>query len=336
MSVKQSPLTVITCDFVEPNLDWEVGRYADAGVIYRYYQLRQAAPKELLENIADADVLVVDQAKITDEVMRGLHRCKLIVRHGEGYDNLNLEAATQAGIVCVNQPGYFSQNVAEQTFAMALSLALRVPVQQEIAAAPAADSGWLYHKAMPYSSLGALSVGIIGYGKIGRKTAELFKPVAARVRVYAPRADTGGLSMALDNLLSQSDIICLHVPATSETVGMFDRKTLAKMKKGAIFINTARGAIVDTDALVQALESGQLAGAALDCTQPEPLPKDHPLHSMSNVIITPHMSWYSENALWSIRRAIMDDVLGVLRNRIPQTVVNPEVFKNPDCRLGFP
>ncbi len=335
----KNPFTVVTSDYVAPDLKWEVEQYNEAGVTFRYHQLRQATPVELLEEISDADVLVVDQAKITEEVMQGLSRCRLIVRHGEGFDNLDLNAAARAGIVCINQPGFFSQNVAEQTLAMIMAIALRIPMQRKVATLPIPGRGWNNHHAMPYNGLKTLSVGILGYGKTGRMTARLLKPLVREVIVHDHHASkseiesSGYMPVNLENLLSQSDIISLHVPATVTTAGMFNSGLIAKMKKGAILINTSRGSIVDTEALIQALKEGHLVGAALDTTQPEPLEKDHPLLYMDNVIITPHMCWYSENAMWDIRRSIVNDVLGILKGRMPKTVINPEVLDSSNCRL---
>ena len=183
--------TVVTSDYVVPDLNWEEAQYNEAGIEFRYYQLRQATPSELLKSVSDADVLVVDQAKITAEVIQGLTKCKLIVRHGEGFDNLDLDAATQAGIVCINQPGFFSQNVAEQTLSLALALALRIPVQQKVAALPIPGKGWNNHQIMPYNGLKTLSVGIIGYGKTGRRTARLFKPLVKEVFIYDHHVSNG-------------------------------------------------------------------------------------------------------------------------------------------------
>jgi len=336
------PMIIVQTDYVEPNLDWEADQYARAGVDYRRHQLRLASPEALIDAAKDADVLVVDQSRITREVIAGLDRCRLIIRHGDGYDNLDVQAATEAGIVCANEPGFWSREAAEQAFVLALILALRIPQQQEVARHPRTgeNAGWNLGEAMPYGSLGSLTVGLVGCGKIGRHALSLFLPVAGAVLVSDPFVrdfeieGLGARSAPLDILVAESDIISLHVPATEETVGLFDAAMLARMKKGALLVNAARGSLVDTDALAAALESGQLGGAALDSTDPEPLPADHPLFGMTNVIVTPHMGWYSEDALSAIRRRIVEDALGALDGRIPESVVNPEVLKQPKLRIG--
>jgi|GEM_PF-88757 len=341
MKQKSNRLICVTTDHVEANLLWEEEQYRDTGVDYRHYQLRFAAAREILEVAKDAHVLVVDQAKITPEVIAGLSACQLIIRHGDGYDNLNLEAATEAGIVCVNEPGFWSKEVALQAFALGLSLLLKIPVQQSIAASYVPDSnvGWNLAAAMPHKNPGNLVAGIIGFGKIGTHAVSLFGSVMKEVLVRDSHADPsevesrGARLVSLDELLSQSDIISLHVPAKASTTGMFNRQRIASMKRGAVLVNTSRGSIVDSDALLAALVSGHLAGAALDSTVPEPLPGNHPLFDIPNLIITPHMGWYSEDALQAMRKQIVHDVLGVRDGRIPKTVLNQAVLKQANLRL---
>ena len=331
----------VTTDTVEPDMSWERNQYASTRVDYRVHQLRKAGAAEIVEASADAHILVVDQAQICADVINGLNHCRLIIRHGDGFDNLDLNAATRAGIVCINEPGHWSREAAEQAFTIALSLALKIPVQESVARRPVSTgSGWKLQEIMPYQSLATRTVGILGFGKIGSWASRLFGSVVGRVLVCDPGKNDyiieegGGLPVDLDELVAQSDILSIHVPATDKTVGLFDRDLLNNMKDGAILINTARGSIVDTSALVEALESGKLSGAGLDSTNPEPLPEDSPLFRHPNVIITPHMGWYSEDALKRMRRSIVRDVLAAAEGIIPKTVVNPEVLDSPSLRFG--
>jgi len=337
-SVKNQPFVCVTTDFVEPNLEWEQKEYEKAGINYRINQLRTAGAARLVAAAGDADVLVVDQAKISREVVTGLPRCLLILRHGEGYDNLDIKAATEAGIVCANEPGFWSREVAEQALAFALSLTLKLPIQQTIAREGSAQ-GWNYEEATPYWTFSSRTVGIIGFGKTGALACELFSPLVSRVLVSdksASRAainEAGGVFANLSELLEVSDIISIHIPATSKTIGLFDSALIGKMKRGAILINVSRGSIVDTDALCKALLEGKLSGAGLDVTNPEPLPRGHPLLSIPNVIITPHMGWYSEEALWKLRRQMVFDVCAIRNGELPDSVINPEVLKSSRLRL---
>jgi len=337
-SVKSQPFVCVTTDYVEPDLEWERREYETANIVYRINQLKSAGAAELVAAARDADVLVVDQARISREVVAGLSRCQLILRHGDGYDNLDIEAATGTGILCANEPGFWSREVAEQTLALALSLTLKLPLQQTVAREGSAQ-GWNYERITPYWTLISRTVGIIGFGKTGALACKLFSPLVSRILVNDPSASRGAIKKAggepssLDELLAGSDIVSIHIPATSKTIGLFDSTLIKKMKRGAILVNVARGNIVDTDAICAALLQGHLSGAGLDVTDPEPLPKGHPLHSIPNVIITPHMAWYSEEALWNLRQQIVADVCAARDGRLPQSLINPEVLKSSRFRL---
>lgn len=331
----------ITTDYVERDLEWEAAQYAAAGIEFRALNLRNAQASELIRNCADADVLVVDQAKITAEVLERLPRLKLAIRHGDGYDNLDLTAATRLGIVCANEPGFWSREVAEQAFALALSAVLKLPLQAEIARTPrAGGEGWDLQRAMPIRSFGRLTAGLIGCGKIGSHALTLFRTVFERVLVHDSYIDRneieklGGEAVSLERLLAEADVVSLHMPATETTTGMMDASRIASMKRGAVLINTARGPLVDTEAAADAVESGHLAGLALDTTNPEPLPAGHRLFSLPNVLITPHLGWYSENALQAMREQIVADVKSAAAGNIPASVVNPDVLDSPTLRIG--
>lgn len=333
----------VVTDYVERDLEWEREQYAEAGVVFETLQLRGAPPDHLLEHTADADVLVVDQAKITAEVIAGLRQCKLIIRHGDGYDNLDVAAASAAGILCANKPGFWVGNVAEQTVLLALSLLRRFSAQLQVANHPLTGehSGWDLSPAMPMPQIGSMTAGIIGYGKIGHAVAPLFSAMFARVLVADPKVSSGERVSGLpnvtgathDQLYAESDLISLHVPANENTTGMIGAHALSRMKPGSYLINTARGAVVDSQALSDALERGHLAGAALDVTSPEPLPEDHRLRTYDNVIITPHLGWYTEDAMWNLRRSIVADVLGVREGVAPESVLNGALLSTPACRL---
>jgi len=337
-SAKSRPFVCVTTDYVEPDLEWERGKYETANIVYRINQLKGAKATELVAVARDADVLVVDQARISREVVAGLSKCRLILRHGDGYDNLDIEAATEAGILCANEPGFWSREVAEQALALALSLTLKLPVQQTVAREGSAQ-GWNYERITPYWTLSSRTVGIIGFGKTGALACNLFSPLVLRILVNDPNASrsamkkAGGIPSSLDKLLAASDIVSIHIPETSKTKGLFNSALIGKMKRGAILVNVSRGSIVDTDALYEALLQGRLSGAGLDVTNPEPLPKGHPLFSIPNVIITPHMGWYSEEALWNLRRQIVADVCAVRDGELPWSLINPEVLKSSRFRL---
>lgn len=332
----------VVTDYVEKDLDWEREQYEAAGVAFEPLQLRGAGAGRLLEHVSDADVLVVDQARITPEVIAGLRKCTLIIRHGDGFDNLDVAAATDAGILCANKPGFWSVNVAEQTVLLALSLIRKLPAQLAVAAAPrdGENSGWDLSPAMPMRLAGSLTAGVVGYGKIGEVVASMFSVLFDRVLVSDPGVTPGEklsganvVGASHEELYRSADLVSLHVPANEKTTRMIDAAVLALMKPGGFLVNTARGAVVDSDALANAVQSGRLAGAALDVTSPEPLPTDHPLRACDNVMVTPHLGWYAEDALWNMRRSIVADVLGARDGTAPASVLNRELLSSPACRL---
>lgn len=327
-------------DFVEPDLNWEAESYESTGVDFKAFQLRNADAAQLVRELSDAQVLVVDQAKITRAVLEGLPEVKLIIRHGDGYDNVDVAAATELGIAVANKPGFWSEEVADQALVLALAAVRKIGVQRIIAArtGQTADSLWNLKAAFPLARLRALTVGVIGFGKIGRhfaaKTAALGMKVVVHDAMIEARViqEAGYSAVSFEELLAVSDIVSPHVPATPQTTGLFTAQTLAMMKPTAILVNSSRGAVVVTDDLVAALRNGVIAGAALDATSPEPLPQDHPLLSMPNVIVTPHLGWYSEDAMWEMRRSIVEDVIALGSGKLPVSVVNPDVLKRENSR----
>ncbi|MGI9255755.1 MAG: C-terminal binding protein [Salinispira sp.] len=359
----------VATDFSPVGSEWGSERLGAAGIEFCAFQLRGGSPALLLRHIADADVVIVDQAQISAEVISGLTNCALIIRNGDGYDNVDVDAASTRGIVCINKPGFWSREVAEQTLALTLSLLRNLPRQQEAARSPLINAGWDVSLPIAQKRLSDLTAGIIGFGRIGAQAAELFSAVFARVLVYSPslspvpasanatqksappasanaasadavlsnagrRLPWNSISVSLDELRAESDVVSLHLPASGSSIGMVSADFFAGMKRGACLINTARGSLVNTDALLAALRSGQLGGAALDVTSPEPLPAGHPLLGMSNVIVVPHMAWYSETSLRNMRVSIMDDVLALAQGRLPAGILNPQVLHSAQFRLG--
>ncbi|TFG57612.1 MAG: C-terminal binding protein [Spirochaetales bacterium] len=320
-------------DYVEEDLDWEAGEYKKAGIDFKAFKLRGADPDALLAEVRDADVLVVDQAKINADVMAGLEHCGLIIRHGDGYDNLDLAAATARGIVCVNKPGFWVEEVANH--ALLLTLAALARFKKQLAMAASFDrknNSWNLKRIFPLPRHTSNTIGILGFGKVGRVFAAKTQALGFRVSAHDPLVDpeiirkAGAAPVGFDELIAEADALSLHVPGLPGTSGLFTGAVFSRMKPTAVLINTSRGAAVNTKDLVSALQEGIIAGAALDVTNPEPLPEGHPLFDMDNVVITPHLAWYSEDALWTMRKSIMQDVLNFRDGRLPASVVNPEVL----------
>ncbi len=241
---------------------------------------------------------------------------RVVARYGVGVDNVDLAAAAARGIVVTNTPGANARSVAELTVALLLLLAR--PVLR--AAAETRAGGW---PRLPGLSLAGKTVGLVGFGAIGRQTARLLAGFDCRLLAYDPllneatAAALGVRPAGLDELLAASDFVSLHAPVTPATCGMVNVAFLARMKPGAALVNIARGELVDEAALLDALTSGRLRGAALDAFAAEPPGGDNPLLALPNVIATPHMGAHTDGATTAMGRMALADCLAVLRGEEP-------------------
>lgn len=268
------------------------------------------------EDAVNAEVILVRAEKITAKDIGAFKKCRAIIRYGIGLDKIDLEAATQAGIAVCNVPDFCVQEMADHTVALALTLHRRLPEYQE-----AARKGeWLLQRNMPISDSSAQWFVTLGFGRIARQVLHRAKAFGFQVAAADPFVseqtiqNEGVVPLSLDQALCQADLLSLHCPLTPDTRNLLNADTLATMKTGAVLINTARGALVDTEALTVALEQGKLRAAGLDVTEPEPLPVGHPLYHMQQVIITPHMAWYSEQAESRLKKLVAEEALRALKN----------------------
>lgn len=321
-----------TTDYVEPDMEWEETRYAAEGVDYRALQLRFAPEDEVIAAVADAQVIITDQVRISRAVIEAAPELKLVIRHGEGYDNVDVVAATKRGVAVANKPAFWSEEVADHALTLILAGRSKLGVQQRIARRDGLEPTvpWRVAEAFPIPRITGLVLGIIGFGKIGRLLAARARALGMEVLVSDPFVseidEAIGEAVPLNTLLERSDAVSLHVPATAGTEGLLDAGAFGRMKPTATVVNCSRGAVIVTDDLVEALRSGTIASACLDATDPEPLPQGHPLLVMPQVIVTPHLAWYSDEALGKMRRSIVEDVLAFAGGEYPASVVNPEVL----------
>jgi D-3-phosphoglycerate dehydrogenase / 2-oxoglutarate reductase len=289
---------------------------------------RQAGSVTLLDNcnedtliraLSDADALLMrTYARITRRILNHATRLKVIGRGGVGLENIDLEAARERGITVVHTPAAGTDAVADLTVGLILSLL------RGIHRCDSAVRAGKFHDARnaPLGlDLRTLSLGIVGMGRIGRAVATRCALGFEMPVLYNDIIDVGPFPfdarpVSKDELYAQSDIISLHVPLTDQTRKLINKTALAKLKRDAILINTARGAVVDSDALVAALTGNRLAGAALDVTDPEPLPEDHPLLSLPNTLFTSHIGARTRQAQERMD-AVVDDVIRVLRGEQP-------------------
>ncbi len=282
----------------------------------------------LLPLIVDAEVLVASCfAQVPAELIEAGGRLRGIVKYGVGVDNIDLRAAAKRGIPVVNCPDYGSGTVADHAFALLIALARRLTVQD----AEFRKHGWYWpEERFCGVDLERKTLGIIGLGRIGRKMARRAAGFDMRVIAYDPYIDVGSVeadscrvrSATLDELLTSSDFVSVHCVLTPETRLLLGERELRSMKTTAYLIDVSRGAIIDESALVRALRAGWIAGAGLDVFGCEPLPDRHPLLSMPNVVVTPHLAWYTREAAARQSQQAADAVLDILAGRRPRSVVN--------------
>jgi D-3-phosphoglycerate dehydrogenase len=332
-------ITFKITDYIEPDLVWEEEECRRLGIHFVYYQLKDALPGEIIKQVKDADIVLVNMARFSSEVIEGLPSVKLILRHGVGYDNVDVAAATARGIVFANQATASSEDVAEHAVMLILETYKKKNFQNKLLKGWVESRQWSSQKIAPLHRLAGKTLGIVGCGNIGSRVFKKIKGFGLDVLVCDPylsqeRLDALGVTHTrFEELLKKSDIVTIHVPVTEETRGIFNREAFSRMKRSAVVINTARGPIVKTADLIQALKDGTISGAGLDVFEKEPPAPELELLSMDNAVISPHIAWYSEEGDWDIRSMIMDDVRGFLLGKPPRYVVNPEVFESPKLRF---
>lgn len=285
--------------------------------------------EEGLRECDEADAILVRWLKVGPDLIRRFRRCKIIVRYGVGYDNVDLSAATQANIMVGHVPHYCLDEVA--THALALLLAC---VRNIIAAHHRLAGGsWEANPPEKSFRMAGRTMGLIGLGNIGQTVARKLRGWNMRLLATDPylepdKATLLGVELVeLETLLQQSDFISLHVPLLPETRHLLNRRAFEHMKPGVILVNTARGPIVDEAALLDALEHGPVAAAGLDVFEKEPLPSDSPLRSHPRLVLTDHTAWYSEESLDELRSTAAEEAVRVCTGGLPRSLANPEVLE---------
>ncbi|MBN1551468.1 C-terminal binding protein [bacterium] len=339
MSIK--PIFKIT-DYIEHDLRFEEKECAKLGVDFSHYQLKDASSETIVNSVGDADIVLVNMAKMTSEVISGLYNVKVILRHGIGYDNVDVTAATDNGIIFANEATASSIDVAEHAIMLIFATYRKINIHREILGDALGRQQYNFSKIFPLYRMEGKTLGIVGCGNIGSIVFKKMKSFGMNTLVVCDpylskehMMDLGISCTPLDEVLKQSDIVTIHVPLTDETHSMFNLDLFRLMKQSAVIINTSRGLVIDTDDLIKALKEGIIAGAGLDVLAHEPPPRDSELIKMKNVVLTPHLAWYSEEGGWDIRHMIMDDLKAFLDGKPPKHVINQEVYKNPKLRMNI-
>jgi D-3-phosphoglycerate dehydrogenase len=315
---------VVLTDYVWESLDVEKKILAGLGELV---PMQTKKPEEFLFQAADCDALLNTYAgPITADAMAKMPMCRIIARYGIGVDTIDLAAATQAGIIVTNNPTYCIEEVAEHTMALLLDSARKVAFYDRLVR----SGTWAVPPGKPLYRLVSRTLGLVGFGNIARQVGVRAAAFGMKVLYSDPYVKDGQFSeprrkVELNDLLRESDFVSVHPPLTPQTRKMINDDAFSRMKPGAILINCSRGPVVDTDALVRALDAKKIAGCALDTTDPEPLPDPHPLRGRDNVIINPHVAWYSETAMVGLQAGAPNEVRRVLSGEWPINVVNKAV-----------
>ena len=294
----------------------------------RLIEPRKPAP-ELATLMNDADAVIVGGAPITAAVMESMPNCKVVVRYGVGVDTLDLEAATEQGIICAHAPDFCMEEVGNHALMLMLATVKRlVPLDRAVR-----GGTWRPGPLSPMPHLHGQTLGLVACGNIAQALAKRAAALSMRVIGFDPYIDpelaqAAGIELVptLPDLLAQSDVVSVHAPLSDETRHIIDAAALAAMKPTAHLVNTSRGPTVDEVALVDALERGEIAGAGLDVFEQEPLRADSPLTAMDNVVLTPHSASYSDFAFQLLSRRVGESVVDVLSGHWPRFVANKGIL----------
>lgn len=317
-------MKVVVSDYLEPDLNWEKEQFDKMNLESEFYQLKHEPVKKLIEKIHDADILIVNMSKIDKQVVSHLEKCKLIIRHGAGYDNIDVKAASDLGITVSYIPDYCADEVAEQAVMLLLTSYRKFVNQLKSFESSVLKGKWDYSEVMPLRRFSGKKAGIIGCGRIGQKVLNVLRSFGMEISVYDPflsiekQKEYKITTKSLEEVLTNSDVITIHSSLDSTTYHLIGEKELRLMKPESIIVNTARGGIIDTIALAKACKEKWIAGAAIDVYENEPPEKNFPLIGLDNVILTPHLSWYSEDAGWDIRKKIVEDISRFIKGEKPR------------------
>jgi D-3-phosphoglycerate dehydrogenase / 2-oxoglutarate reductase len=284
---------------------------------------------------ANADIVIV-RANIPPDLFGNAKHLRAAIRHGAGLDMIPVETATKAGVLVANVPGVNARTVADYVMFAALALARRFrEIDSDLR-----QKGWLNGRAHAESAreLRGATMGIVGMGHLGKAIATMAQSglgmkVIAHTRRNSGFPD-GVVAVSLDSISRDSDVVVLACPLTDETRGLVGEKQFALMRRGAYLINVARGAVIVEEALIAALSSGHLGGAALDVFATQPLRREHPLFAFPNVLLTPHLAGITEESMERMGLGAVDETLRILSGELPVNLVNPEVV--PAYRRRFP
>lgn len=313
-------MRVLITDYDFPDVDLELALFREAGVEVVTAQCR--TEEQLIEAAKGCDALLVQYAPVNARVLAARPEIRIASRFGAGYDNINTDDARKHGVWVANSPDYGMGEVATHALGMALALIRHLAIYDR----DVREGKWHYLTPGPIRRAEDLTLGILGLGRIGKRMAHVSRHCFARLVACDPYIDDGEFPedvarVGLMELFTQSDVISIHVPLNDKTRGMVGKHLLGAVRPGAMLVNTARGAIVNLDHLLAALDAGRLDGAALDVLPIEPPPADDPIMKHPRVLLTPHAAFYSVEGERELRRKAAQNLVDWARTGRPTYVV---------------
>lgn len=321
--MEQHKYRVVITDCDHGSIEEEKEEFGRVGAELILAQVQEE--EDLIRACREADGLINQYALLTRRGLEHFPNCKVVSRYGVGVDSVDLKAATDLGIIVANVPDYCIDEVANQTISMILTLIRKTAFFDR----KVKSGQWDFHLGIPIYRTRGKTMGLIGCGKIGLEVAKRISAFGVRVIAFDPYIEKAyeGIGLKdLDTVLKESDFISVHCPLNESTRHLIGEKEFQKMAKKPILVNTSRGPIVDEKALIQALAEGRVSGAALDVLEKEPPDLQNPLLKMENVILSPHVSFYSVESISELKRRTAENVSAVLLGKFPKSVVNREVL----------
>jgi D-3-phosphoglycerate dehydrogenase len=320
--LKQSRYQVVITDCDHGSIEEEKEEFARIGAELILAQVQEE--RDLIRSCQEADGLINQYAVFSRKVLENLPKCKVVSRYGVGVDSVDLRAATDLGIIVANVPDYCMDEVADQTVSMLLAL-----IRKTVFFDKQVKAGlWDFRSGIPIHRIRGKTLGLIGCGRIGLEVARRISGFGVKVIAFDPylAKPPGEIELKdFDSVLKESDFISVHCPLNQSTRHLIGEREFRKMEKRPIVINTSRGPIVDEEALIRALEQELLSGAGLDVLEKEPPGSGHPLLGMENVVLSPHVSFYSQESISELKRRTAKNVVDVLTGKPPGSVVNSDV-----------
>jgi len=301
-------------------------RKVDAEVVGPIYCRTE---EDLIAAGKDADAILLDQGPMTEKVLDALEKVRVIVNCSVGVDNIDIQAATKRGVFVANVPDFCTTEVAEHTVALFLALWRKI-----VPAFCSTKSGTFdYEKIKPVERMAGKTAGLVGFGRIGQAVAKRLRGFELKLIAYDPLVpktvfeNSDVVQVEFDELLKRSDAVLIHSSLTSENMHLIGEEQLKLMKKTALIVNAARGSLINEKTLIRALTEGWIRGAALDVIESDFRTADNPLFKLDNVLLTPHLGWYSEDALTDLQAKAAEEIVRVLQGSPPRNLVNKEILQ---------